>query len=151
MIQELANDYVSYMKVDMNKELSPLVDNLEDLLTRLEEFESLITMVQANGSQCLKNLVPDVVMCIDNLQTLCDRVDSLDTFVQQIRHDLDAVESQMDVAEADIGCAEGKLKSFLKPLFFKKSDPSTRTVKSPAYKPPDIFNTSNFFQPDTEQ
>ncbi|XP_066996589.1 biogenesis of lysosome-related organelles complex 1 subunit 4 isoform X2 [Anabrus simplex] len=118
MIEESANDYSSYFKIDVTKEFGPVVETIEDMLTRLEEFESLVDMVQSNGSECLGNIVPEILAQKDGLQSLCQRIDSLETFVSRVHHDLDIVETQMDVAESDVGSSEGTLRNILKPLFF---------------------------------
>ncbi|KDR23558.1 biogenesis of lysosome-related organelles complex 1 subunit 4 [Zootermopsis nevadensis] len=147
MINEIVNDYVEYLKVDLRKELIPVEEIVDDMLTRLEEFESLMEMVQTNGLHSLDGSVPNILSYKDRLTALCGRVDRLETFLNHVKQDLDVVESHMETAEADVGNSDGKLKNILKPLFFKKSDP---VVSSPVYEVPEIFKTSNFFPPDED-
>ncbi|XP_023713009.1 biogenesis of lysosome-related organelles complex 1 subunit 4 isoform X2 [Cryptotermes secundus] len=145
MINELVNDYLEYFKVDLTKQLAPVEETIDDMLTRLEEFESLMEMVQTNGLHSLDGSVPNILLYKDRLRALCNRVDRLETFLNRVKHDLDVVESHMDAAEADVGNTNGKFKNILKPLFFKKPD---KAVRSPVYEAPEIFRTSDFFLPD---
>ncbi|XP_047114204.1 biogenesis of lysosome-related organelles complex 1 subunit 4 isoform X3 [Schistocerca piceifrons] len=149
MITDLADDYASYFKLDVNKEISPVMETIEDMLTRLEEFESLMDMVRTDVTQSAVATVPDIVACKSELRTLCDRIDCLEALVTRVRRDLDTVESQLDTAEATVG-GEGVIRNMLKPLFFfKKSDPLSRAASSPPYQPPEIFKTDDYF-PKTE-
>ncbi|XP_047114203.1 biogenesis of lysosome-related organelles complex 1 subunit 4 isoform X2 [Schistocerca piceifrons] len=118
MITDLADDYASYFKLDVNKEISPVMETIEDMLTRLEEFESLMDMVRTDVTQSAVATVPDIVACKSELRTLCDRIDCLEALVTRVRRDLDTVESQLDTAEATVG-GEGVIRNMLKPLFFK--------------------------------
>ncbi|XP_046996417.1 biogenesis of lysosome-related organelles complex 1 subunit 4 isoform X3 [Schistocerca americana] len=120
MITDLADDYASYFKLDVNKEISPVMETIEDMLTRLEEFESLMDMVRTDVTQSAVATVPDIVACKSELRTLCDRIDCLEALVTRVRRDLDTVESQLDTAEATVG-GEGVIRNMLKPLFFLKS------------------------------
>ncbi|XP_049828798.1 biogenesis of lysosome-related organelles complex 1 subunit 4 isoform X2 [Schistocerca gregaria] len=149
MITDLADDYASYFKLDVNKEISPVMETIEDMLTRLEEFESLMDMVRTDVTQSAVATVPDIVARKSELRTLCDRIDCLEALVTRVRRDLDTVESQLDTAEATVG-GEGVIRNMLKPLFFKKSDPLSRAASSPPYQPPEIFKTGDYF-PKTEE
>ncbi|KAJ9584048.1 hypothetical protein L9F63_021605, partial [Diploptera punctata] len=146
MLNDIGKDYAGYLQIDLTKELAPVEETVDDMLTRLEEFESLMEMVRCNGLYSLDGSIPDLLLYKDKLQMLCNQVDSLEAFVNRVKQDIDLVESQMDAAEVDVGNTDGKLKNILRPLFSKISDaPTPRPARSPVYETPQLFKTSNFF------
>ncbi|KAG8223891.1 hypothetical protein J437_LFUL004727 [Ladona fulva] len=149
MINELAGDYSEYIKQNITVELGPLEETIEDMLTRLEEFE---TLVQEDGGKCIGKTIPEIDAANKGLLSLFEKIDSLEVFVARVKHDLDVVESHLDAAEAEAG-TEGTLKNILKPLLFMKSDmtSSAKKVKSPVYEAHDIFKTDQFFHPQDDQ
>ncbi|XP_069692569.1 biogenesis of lysosome-related organelles complex 1 subunit 4 isoform X2 [Periplaneta americana] len=121
------------------------------MLTRLEEFETLTEMVRNNELQNTEEYIPDMLAYKEDLQLLCSRVDRLQAFLARVKQDLEKVEYNIDLAEANAGTSDGKLKNILKPLFFKKPDSAAaRHVKSPVYEAPEIFKTSNYFPSDDD-
>lgn len=145
MIEETAQNYMDIMRIDLTKELDPLKDTIEDMLTRLEEFETLTEMVRSNELQNVEEYIPDMLAHREDLTLLCNRVDRLQVFLVRVKQDLEKVEHNIELAEANV---EGKFKNILKPLFFKKQD--STAVKSPVYEAPEIFETSKYFPPDDD-
>ncbi|CAG2056259.1 unnamed protein product [Timema podura] len=195
MINELADDYSEYLRVDLAKELfevfnihfiltssvdlskallsqqiglpmtaksgfesrsgvprilAPAEETIEDILTRLEEFESLVDMVKNDPSYDLSQPVIDIAACKEELNALCERIDSLETFVGKVSRDMDVVESHLDAAKAEIGGSDETFKNMLKPLFFRTLD-SAITRASPRYQegygvePPLLYSSSSSF------
>lgn len=47
MVEELAKDYAEYMRSsDISKEVEPILGSIDQMLNRLDEFESLMITVQ---------------------------------------------------------------------------------------------------------
>ncbi|GIZ00482.1 hypothetical protein CEXT_101881 [Caerostris extrusa] len=51
LVTDLAQEYSKYLKVDVSAEKAVLEDEVEDILTRLDEFTSFVDMVR--GGQCI--------------------------------------------------------------------------------------------------
>ncbi|XP_046391160.1 biogenesis of lysosome-related organelles complex 1 subunit 4 [Ischnura elegans] len=149
MINELAGNYAGYVNQNIGQELGPLEETIEDMLTRLEEFETLVDMVQEDEGKCLGSNIPEIFTANKELEKVFEKIDRLEAFVGRVKHDLDIVESHLDEAEAEAG-TDGTLKNILKPLLFMKTEMSSaaKKVKSPVYEAHDIFKTDQFFHPD---
>lgn len=47
MVEELAKDYAQYMRgSDISKEVEPILSSIDQMLNRLDEFESLVLTVR---------------------------------------------------------------------------------------------------------
>nr|CAD7461830.1 unnamed protein product [Timema tahoe] len=137
---------LTHARVTTSPQLAPAEETIEDILTRLEEFESLVDMVKNDPSYDLSQPVIDIAACKEELNALCERIDSLETFVGKVSRDMDVVESHLDAAKAEIGGSDETFKNMLKPLFFKKPDPAPPVpTKSPSYEPPKLFRTADYF------
>nr|CAD7411740.1 unnamed protein product [Timema cristinae] len=129
--------------------------------------------VKNDPSYDLSQPVIDIAACKEELNALCERIDSLETFVGKVSRDMDVVESHLDAAKAEIGGSDETFKNMLKPLFFicpnshegcgciplrvlgskdeshmlqKKPDPAPPVpTKSPSYEPPKLFRTADYF------
>uniref|UniRef100_A0A1B6LIP9 Biogenesis of lysosome-related organelles complex 1 subunit 4 n=1 Tax=Graphocephala atropunctata TaxID=36148 RepID=A0A1B6LIP9_9HEMI len=144
--KKLADSYAAYVKVDNEKEMRSLYESIEDTLTRLEELESGIKMLQVERekfSSC------DFTAARFNLNALCQRIHKLDEMSKTVLKDVEALEPLVDEAEASlVNSTEGKLKSLLKPLFHMRLDtmpPATSGQTTAQYTPPNSFKTSEFF------
>lgn len=144
--RDLAYIYSDYVKIDISKDVSAVEEIIDDTLTRLEEFKSIIEMMRADTNYLV---VENILSRREELFALCERVHKLEALVSRVQQDVIVIETQVIEAEQDIKCnSEGKLRSMLRPLLFMKPDllPSTqRNNRLPPYLPPDIFKTSDFF------
>uniref|UniRef100_A0A1B6F0L4 Biogenesis of lysosome-related organelles complex 1 subunit 4 n=1 Tax=Cuerna arida TaxID=1464854 RepID=A0A1B6F0L4_9HEMI len=144
--KKLADSYAAYLKVDNVKEMRSLNESIEDTLTRLEELESGIKMLQAEREKFGSS---DFTVARCNLNSLCQRIHKLDEMSKRVLQDVEALEPMVDEAEATlINSTEGKLKSLLKPLFHMRLDstpPTTSGQMTTQYTPPNSFKTTQFF------
>ncbi|XP_024938575.1 biogenesis of lysosome-related organelles complex 1 subunit 4 isoform X2 [Cephus cinctus] len=106
MIEELAKDYAAYAKVDLTDQMKNVHDSIEDMMTRLEEFESIIGMVQTEGAECMSGHIPRLLSIRPELRNLGKRIDALNFFVARANADLTALETAVDNAEAELGGPE---------------------------------------------
>ncbi|KAJ1525444.1 hypothetical protein ONE63_010256 [Megalurothrips usitatus] len=152
MVPELADDYSAFLKIDLPKELNAATESVEDMLTRLEEFQSLIHMVEADGFQAVNTLTTEILGRKDELKQLGERIDGLDSLVIRVKQDVDKLETLLSTAEAEANASEGApLLKALGSLFTKKPvvdlpGPS-RNVQSSTFTSPDIFSADKVFGP----
>ncbi|XP_034255753.1 biogenesis of lysosome-related organelles complex 1 subunit 4 [Thrips palmi] len=150
MVPELADDYAAFLKFDLTKELSAATESVEDMLTRLEEFQSLIHMVEADGFEGVNSLSTEILGRKGELKQLGDRIDGLEHLVHRVKHDVDKVESLLNTAEAEANSADGApILKALGSLFTKKPvvdlAGTSRTAPSTPFSPPEIFQADKVF------
>ncbi|CAB3381178.1 Hypothetical predicted protein [Cloeon dipterum] len=141
---DLATDYANYLKIDMEDELKNVGETVEDMLTRLEEFGSLLEGVHNGGTSSLLHLGPELKMSCHTLDGLFQKIDNLEKMVATVKKDVSTMEAHLESAEAKCGIPSSDLRSFFKPLFLKNQLSSSETCSQP-FEQPNIFKTSEFF------
>ncbi|XP_054258363.1 uncharacterized protein LOC128983195 isoform X2 [Macrosteles quadrilineatus] len=141
--RKLAVSYSSFVKVDNQSHMEKLEESIEETLTRLEELESGIKMLQAERERVR---VCDLTAAQSGLSTLCQKVHKLDELSQRVLRDVEALEPVVDQAEVSLASsAEGRLKTMLKPLFFKSESPMSTQSQTPPFTPISHFKTGSIF------
>ncbi|XP_027222153.1 biogenesis of lysosome-related organelles complex 1 subunit 4 [Penaeus vannamei] len=145
--KQLAEDYAKYFIVDTTKERGALDHELESMLTRLEEYGSLLDRTRGESRHTLDILVPQVYSHYQALQRTFQSIDNLETLVMRVKNDLGKMEAAVERAEADLGPAHG-LTTVIRPLFFKRDHHQTPrpTGSQLTFQPPEIFHTQDFFE-----
>ncbi|XP_068149760.1 biogenesis of lysosome-related organelles complex 1 subunit 4 [Drosophila tropicalis] len=117
-IEALGQDYAKIMRsADLEREINPLCTNIEDMLARLDEFESLLASVRAESNGIMANHVCSILNFGENFQELQTRIDNLELMVGQVQANLNLVEHSVDVAEQELNVTDYSLKGLLlKPL-----------------------------------
>ncbi|XP_043482992.1 uncharacterized protein LOC122511657 [Leptopilina heterotoma] len=146
-VKEIAKDYAPYLKMDLSKQTRSIHDAVEDMQMRLEEFESIIRMIQSENEKCINQYIPTFRMMCPKIMELCKKVDLLERIVLRINYDLTDLEKDFENAEADLGSAEKRF-TILNPLtFFKKSGEPVAPQRIPTeFHPPRIFQTDEYFE-----
>ncbi|KAK6627376.1 hypothetical protein RUM44_009853 [Polyplax serrata] len=152
MIEELVKDYSNYVKVDLKSELHDVQDTIDDMLTRLDEFENLVNMVKADNELSSDLSIPMVIQSKQKLDLLCRQVDSLEIFINRVKSDMEIIETQVQEAEEEMGQPNGRIKSMIKPLLrMSNSVPVQRQSHTSSYQAPTLFKTSSFFPPQNNE
>ncbi|XP_042875639.1 biogenesis of lysosome-related organelles complex 1 subunit 4-like [Penaeus japonicus] len=147
IVKQLAEDYAKYFIVDTTQERGTLDHELESMLTRLEEYGSLLDRTRAESRHTLDVLVPQVYSHYQALQRTFQTIDNLETLVTRVKNDLGKMEASVEQAEADLGPSHG-LTTVIRPLFFKRDHHQTPrpTGSQLSFQPPEIFHTQDFFE-----
>ncbi|KAM8707611.1 hypothetical protein ACLKA7_014703 [Drosophila subpalustris] len=157
MVEQSGKDYAKIIQtVDLDKEVNPLCTNIDDMLARLDEFETVLSSVRAESNSIMANHVCGILSFSDNFGELRQRIDNLEQFVAKVNENLNEVESSVDVAEQELNVTEYSLKGLLlKPLRAKltASDtlgtpPKSNLIKGefqavPIYKSDEFFGTAD--------
>lgn len=91
------------------------------MLTRLEEFESLVAMVQQESGSVigLTGSFTQLVEHKQQLDQLCNKVDILECMVTKVRHTIDTLEDKVEKAENEFAHLDNNtFKNFFKPKIF---------------------------------
>ncbi|KAH8365826.1 hypothetical protein KR093_005207, partial [Drosophila rubida] len=157
MVEQTGKDYAKIIQsADLDREVNPLCTNIEDMLARLDEFETVLASVRAESNSIMANHVCSILNFNDNFGELRNRIDKLEQFVAKVNENLNEVESSVDVAERELSVTEYSLKGLLlKPLKAKLSatDPLGTQSSSnlidgefqavPIYKSDEFFGTAD--------
>ncbi|XP_011060502.1 PREDICTED: biogenesis of lysosome-related organelles complex 1 subunit 4 [Acromyrmex echinatior] len=146
LTEELVKDYANYAKVDWNNQVKNVRDLIEDTLIRLEEFQSIVAMVENSSAECMQQHLPKLQQMKDGMATLRNRIDALEHIVAMANMNLNTLEAAVDKAEADLGVSD-RLFGILNPLsFFKKTHEPVASSTTLVYKSPVIYKSDDYFQ-----
>ncbi|KAH8302935.1 hypothetical protein KR044_012193, partial [Drosophila immigrans] len=157
MVEQSAQDYAKILQsADLDREVNPLCNNIEDMLARLDEFETVLASVRAESNSIMANHVCSILNFGDNFGELRNRIDKLERFVAKVNENLNEVESSVEVAERELNVTEYSLKGLLfKPLKAKLSaadalptQPASNLIEGefqavPIYKSDEFFGTAD--------
>ncbi|KAK9739130.1 hypothetical protein QE152_g9220 [Popillia japonica] len=106
MLQQTAEGYAKTLNVNLDERLQPVGHSVDEMLTRLEELDTMIALVQ---------------------QERCNSIgitDALEKVVDDAKNNIDMLEIKVDAAEKHLGITDNatKFKNFLAPIF-KKTNP----------------------------
>ncbi|XP_011873911.1 PREDICTED: biogenesis of lysosome-related organelles complex 1 subunit 4 [Vollenhovia emeryi] len=146
LTEQLVKDYASYAKVDWNNQVKSVHDIIEDTLIRLEEFQSIVSMVENSSAECMQQHLPKLQHMKEGMAALRKRIDALEHVVAMANMNLSTLEAAVDKAEADLGVSD-RLFGILNPLsFFKKAQEPVASSAMPTYKSPIIYRSDDYFQ-----
>ncbi|KAF2893265.1 hypothetical protein ILUMI_12909 [Ignelater luminosus] len=145
MLTETAEEYSKYLKIDLEKKLIPIHQSVDDMLTRLEEFETILLIVQQERCNAV-GLTGSLTQALDNfgeLKELCDRIDALEKLIEHVKANIDTIERRIEAAEEHFGLTDNtsKIKNLLIPLFKKSVVPKEPSVNNEM----EIFSTGDYF------
>lgn len=100
--------------------MQPIEDSIDDMLTRLEEFESMVLLVQQERGNVvgLTGTLMQVVDGKQELDVLCSKVDVIESLVVNVRETLDSLDDQIQFAEEQYGYVEQNPLNYLIPKLF---------------------------------
>lgn len=142
-IDDISDDYVHFTKFDSTKEKEKFNENIEEMLTKLEEFCSLVDMIRVDNNLCLSETLPRLQKKCAKMQEIFEKVDKLEAFVGVVQANMAVLEECVNKAEDEMGSLSGlkkMLSSFVGP---KKS--ISKSDKKPVFEPPEIFSTKTYF------
>lgn len=117
------------------------------MMARLEEFESVLNIVQSDTKAFVSKL-PQSEEFHNKLQSLSKKIDHLQKFVNVVDENVTSLEAHVNVAAAELGYDDSGIKGFLKPIFGNnkpKDDVVSNLDENQKYVPPKIYKTSDYF------
>ncbi|XP_054841105.1 biogenesis of lysosome-related organelles complex 1 subunit 4 isoform X2 [Eublepharis macularius] len=121
--------------------------NLEDLLTRVDEFVGMLDMIRNDSSQIVNESVPHIHAKAMEMRQLYRKIDKLEAFVKMVGNSVTGMEERITKAESDLGTFPNTFKKLLHtinvPSFLNKS--SSSRPNQTLYEPPDLFKTEDYF------
>lgn len=123
MLEQMAEDYAAYFKVDVLTGFRTVQDVVDNMLTRLEELTSVLQIIKLKDNDCSLALSEDIIKYRSEITVLCKKITTLINVIAKLQTNVDLLEKQVEKAEADFGITnENKLKSLFKPFLRKKDN-----------------------------
>ncbi|KAH8300447.1 hypothetical protein KR018_006119 [Drosophila ironensis] len=154
-LKNIAEEYAKTIQsADLEREINPLCTNIDDMLARLDEFETLLASVRAESNGMMANNVCSILSFGESFDQLRTRIDGLEQFVGAVSANLDEVEKSVDLAEGELHVTDYSIKGLLlKPLRAKlgTGDASNATAQAKSnlvdgeFQPVTIFKSDDYF------
>ncbi|XP_066585374.1 biogenesis of lysosome-related organelles complex 1 subunit 4 [Prorops nasuta] len=143
MIDELANYYQNYLKVDMFNKMTSARIIIEEMITRMEEFDSILRMIEAE--EFTEEYYKKLLAAQAELSRTYKAIDKLMFITETINCNLTAFELALDRAEASMKTSDSFF-TLLNPLsFFKKSQEPVSANSISNYEIPRVYDSDEFF------
>ncbi|KAL1517077.1 hypothetical protein ABEB36_000888 [Hypothenemus hampei] len=147
VLKQTAESYSKYItNIDLEEKLQPVNKAMEDMLTRLEEFETMFTLAQPDIKDS-KDIIKSILDYKPEFEELCLKIDSIEFMTVHIKNNLTALETKIEETENQMGIVDTKSRVTEKvahiftPLFKKSFD-----KKAPTSSSAEIFKTEHYFQ-----
>ncbi|BFZ12578.1 hypothetical protein BsWGS_15617 [Bradybaena similaris] len=143
---DMAADFTKFLNFNVVKEELKFNDSVEMMLTKLDEFFSLVDMIRSDTTLCLSTTLPDIQAKCAEMEAIFEKIDKLEGFVDMVKECVASTEEKVARAESDLGTVGGLVKK-LTSFVSKKKSPiqSGSRGKRNEYVPPNIFCTEEFF------
>ncbi|TMW54214.1 hypothetical protein DOY81_000713 [Sarcophaga bullata] len=164
MVEKTAEDYSKLLQsISLDKEINPICVSIEDMLTRLDELESLLVNVKGETNVIMEQYTSSILAFTPQFEILQQRINQLEHFIEVVNNNVDEVEKSIDIAEAELNVTDYSLKGLLfKPLLAKAksvsdSNSTTSSMEEPVastnlkdgnFQSVPIFNTLEYFKGD---
>ncbi|XP_066250601.1 biogenesis of lysosome-related organelles complex 1 subunit 4 [Euwallacea similis] len=122
-LQKTAQDYSKFItNTSIDKKLEPINTRIEDLLARMEEFETMFTFIQPDVKDS-RDMLKSILDYKPEFEDLCEKIDCTIFLIAHIKNNLDSLEARIEEEEVRLG-VEGtsskvteRVTSMLTPLF----------------------------------
>ncbi|XP_022910133.1 biogenesis of lysosome-related organelles complex 1 subunit 4 [Onthophagus taurus] len=145
MIRQTSIDYSKLFDVKLEEKLKPIDQTIDNMLTRLEECETMIALVQQERCNSV-GLTGSLSQAVDNraeLKEMYKKINALEKLVDHVNNNVETLERKMDEAEKHFGISDSMLKSFFGPIFKKVGDAPEGSASSSGSR--DVFSTEDYF------
>jgi cappuccino protein len=116
------------------------------MITRLEEFESLLQIVSLDTNTALNETFPKILNFKKDFDALCNRIDVLENFIKTVYGNLLQLENQIQIADYELDIPEKPVEILIRSLnLFAKTTNIGTNLKDGNYNPPKLFSTAECF------
>ncbi|XP_011500975.1 PREDICTED: uncharacterized protein LOC105364683 isoform X2 [Ceratosolen solmsi marchali] len=105
-LQEMANDYTAFATIDIDADLKGVHETVEEMQLHLEEFISILGMLQAKGDKVITANMSRFLSLRPQVNQLCKRIDALDYFIRRVNIDLTILETNMEIIESTFNSSD---------------------------------------------
>ncbi|XP_057664678.1 biogenesis of lysosome-related organelles complex 1 subunit 4 isoform X2 [Diorhabda carinulata] len=140
-VEKTAKEYSKCCEIDLESKLKPINKSVDDMLARLEEFETMMSFVIQDRKD-YNDILTSVPNYKEEFDILCNKIDSVEKLTKHIKSNLDELEKEIEKAELSLGCTEktAKVTQIFTPLFKKNVDKKSTSQSTEFFKTEDYFN-----------
>ncbi|XP_044252497.1 biogenesis of lysosome-related organelles complex 1 subunit 4 [Tribolium madens] len=141
-VEQTAKDFSKFLTIDMDERLKPINKSIDDMLARLEEFQTMISFAKQERINATE-LVSSIQSSNESLNYLFKRIDSVEKLIQEVKSTVDNLETDVEKAEEEVGITESKTRkvaNIFTPLFKKSPGKTQAANSSQIFKNSDHFN-----------
>ncbi|XP_014364226.2 uncharacterized protein LOC106715451 [Papilio machaon] len=121
MLDKVAKDYAAYFKLDVDDGFQTVQDVIDNMITRLEELNSVVHMIKLKNSDCYTAVSTEINKYRAEITILSKKIVTLNEVVITMQHNMDKIEKEVEKAESYFGVNnDSKLTSLLRP-FLKRN------------------------------
>ncbi|KRT85135.1 hypothetical protein AMK59_802, partial [Oryctes borbonicus] len=125
MLKYTTENYAKVVDVNLDERLKPVSHSVDEMITRLEEFDTMIALVQQERCNSI-GITGSLTETLDykvELKNLCNRIDVLEKIVEDAKNNINMLEIKVEAAEKHFGINDStsKIRNLLAPIF-KKSN-----------------------------
>ncbi|XP_075163477.1 biogenesis of lysosome-related organelles complex 1 subunit 4 [Haematobia irritans] len=154
MVEKASEDYSKLLlqSATLEKEINPICMTIEDMITRLDELESLLANVKGESNILIEHS-SGILAFESSFHGLKQRIDRLETFINVVDSNVNDAEKSIEKAESELNITDYSIKGLIfKPLLAKT--PSSMDTREPTpspsnyseHQPIQIFQTSEYFK-----
>ncbi|KAF7268574.1 hypothetical protein GWI33_018326 [Rhynchophorus ferrugineus] len=127
---------------NLEQKLAPINKSIEQMLARLEEFETMFAFIQPDIKDS-KDLLNSIMEYKSEFDILCEKIDNTELLVAHVKHNLDTLEARIEECEAKLNVTDtaSKVTNLLTPLLFKKANAERKPTPSSV----ELFKTEDYF------
>ncbi|RZB66616.1 hypothetical protein BDFB_011578 [Asbolus verrucosus] len=118
-VTQTSNDFSKFLNINMKNKLEPINKSVEDMLARLEEFQTMICFAKQERVNA-SNLMSLISNNSGELAALFARINSVENLVEHVKSNLLSLEVSIQKAEEQLGCLDtktSKVTNIFIPLF----------------------------------
>lgn len=120
MIEDTTEAYSTFFSPNIEEKLKPLNHVLDNMLARLEEFETMISLLheERTNTYGIKGSLMDLIHEKNELANLFQGIEALEKLVDNAKKTIHHYELKVESAEKNLRLMQttSKIKDFLKPL-----------------------------------
>lgn len=140
ILTQLACDYAKYLDHNVDEKIKPINDSLNNMLARLEEFETMFTFLHQDINSSIEAF-NTISTFQDQFNLLCSKIDSVEKLVNHIKCNLESLEQSIEKHEQKYNIAGPKgVANIFAPFFKLTVDNRAKTNNTPLFKPEDYFD-----------
>ncbi|XP_076272900.1 biogenesis of lysosome-related organelles complex 1 subunit 4 isoform X2 [Rhynchophorus ferrugineus] len=125
---------------NLEQKLVPINKSIEQMLARLEEFETMFAFIQPDIKDS-KDLLNSIMEYKSEFDILCEKIDNTELLVAHVKHNLDTLEARIEESEAKLNVTDtaSKVTNLLTPLLFANAE------RKPTPSSVELFKTEDYF------
>ncbi|XP_003739909.1 biogenesis of lysosome-related organelles complex 1 subunit 4 [Galendromus occidentalis] len=151
LARSVSADFAEMALADISEGKTALDERCDFLLTKLDAFIQIISIV-GNNTEFLSMNLPKVEAARESLKEVYAQIDQLDALVSEVKSSVQSMEQKVEEAEKQFTTSyQMKFFKVLQSALGAQGDNSNQYRRQIRFEPPEIFKTEDFFPKERSQ